>query len=72
MIGLWFFAEQGERVPAPVPVNIYTDDYRESGSDFPAEDGTKEASLRSYRSLVNSGLMTEEEFEEKKRQLSER
>lgn len=72
MIGLWFFAEQGERVPAPVPVNIYTDDYRESDSDFPAEDGTKEASLRSYRSLVNSGLMTEEEFEEKKRQLSER
>lgn len=74
MVGLWFLAEQRERIPVSGPVNVYTDDHRESVSDFLVEDGTKEVedALRSYRSLVNSGLMTEKEFEEKKRQLMER
>lgn len=72
MIGLWFMAKKREHISTSVPVNIYTDAHCVSGSAFIGEDDTKEASLHSYQSLVNSGLMTEAEFEEKKRQLLEK
>ncbi len=69
MMGLWLLEAHGARAAEPSSVVIYTDSSEESVSDLPNEDRSIEDALKSYRSLVDSGLMTEAEFREKKRQL---
>lgn len=67
LMGLWLRASWAEtRNQEPVAV-IYTKPYPE---DVPKGGASEmEAYLNSYQNLVDSGVMTKEEFEEKKRQL---
>lgn len=78
-IGLWlqvFPEEDLTQKQEPVAV-IYTESYlkkqTEATEKSVSEERTSEAeeALRSYRALVDSGLMTKAEYEEKKRQLLE-
>ena len=74
LMGLWFQAlPAGIELQKEAVIEINTESYLKNQAETFGETGIEIAdSLNTYQSLVNSGLMTKEEFEEKKRQMSEK
>lgn len=74
LMGLWFQAlPAGIELQKEAVIEINTESYLKNQAETFGETGIEIAdSLNTYQSLVDSGLMTKEEFEEKKRQMSEK